>query len=273
MSTRCQGNSAMLNQLPPGIHVGNLSHVGRERKRNEDSYYVMQSAFYYEDVQETFALSIVADGMGGQNKGEIASSLAVRTCANRILQKIYHPYLTSDQNVNNRPLQEDLIAAVIQTNQVVQEQVPGGGTTLTTTLIMGNTAYLAHIGDTRAYVFKDDTLRQITKDHSLASRLEEMGQSAPEEIAKAQSVLYRAIGQTDLSKSDVDSYVQHLPSGASLLVCTDGLWGLINNETIMEILVAASTPQQACEQLVDAANQSGGRDNVTVVIVSIGAES
>ncbi|MCB0165972.1 MAG: serine/threonine-protein phosphatase [Anaerolineae bacterium] len=263
----------LLSQLPPGIHVGHFSDVGRQRKRNEDSCFTLQAYLGHEHGQDLLGLFIVADGMGGHQKGELASALAAQTCAGTILNDIYLPDLLGQQVSESRSLNEILMAAVATANTAVQREVPEGGTTLTMTLVIGNNAYIAHIGDTRVYIFKDRALKQITKDHSLASRLEELGQSTPEEIEQAQNVLYKAIGQSDLVASDVDTYVQHLPAGASLLMCTDGLWGLVKHDDIHQILMTADTPQQACEQLVAKANDNGGRDNITAIVISVGIET
>jgi serine/threonine protein phosphatase PrpC len=261
------------NHLAPGLHIGKLSDVGRERERNEDSFYVIQSVMQSDLREEALGLFIVADGMGGHQKGEVASSLAARVSAGTILKEVYLPYLAGDQNANNRPLNEVLVEAVRNANSLVQKLTPGGGTTLTIALVMGNNAYLAHVGDTRGYIFKQGQLKQITQDHSLAQKLVETGQVTPEEVAQVQNVLYKAVGQSDLVEGDVDTYVQHLPPGASLLLCSDGLWGLVTEEKIKEVLAAAATPQQACEQLVALANENGGRDNITAIIATMGFES
>lgn len=260
-----------LSHLPPGLHVGKLSDVGRQRERNEDSFYIIESLMQYDQGQEPFGLFIVADGMGGHQKGEVASSLSARVAASSILQNVYLPYLTNDQNAQNRPLNEALVTAVENANATVQELVPEGGTTLTAALVMGNNAYIAHVGDSRAYILKQDTIKQITQDHSLAKRLEELGQATAEEVMHVQNVLYKAIGQGD--KLEVDTYIQHLPDGASLLLCSDGLWGLVKDENIKDVLISASTPQEACERLIAVANENGGRDNITAIIVSMGVAS
>ncbi len=257
-----------LGSLPPGLHIGKLSDVGRERERNEDSFFMVEALIQHDLGAEPFGLFIVADGMGGHQSGEVASSLAARITANTILQEIYLPYLTNNQNANNRPLNETLVAAVQDANTAVQEEVPDGGTTLTAALVMGNNAYIAHIGDSRAYIIKQDEIKQITEDHSLAQRLEDLGQASAEEIAQVQNVLYRAIGQG--STVDVDTYIQHLPAGASLLLCSDGLWGQVTEEELKEVFTSASTPQNACEQLIALANENGGPDNITTIIISMG---
>jgi protein phosphatase len=230
----------------------------------------MEALIKHEYDQESFALLIVADGMGGHQSGELASCLAVRTAASTILENIYLPYLSHRPSSNNQTLNEVLLAAIIQANRAVQADVPEGGTTLTIAAVMGNNAYIAHIGDTRAYVFQQGQLKQITKDHSLAQKLEELGQATAEEVTQVQNVLYKAIGQNDMPEADI--HVQHLPGGASLLLCSDGLWGLVKHEDIIEVLTLALTPQAACEQLIQMANERGGRDNITALIVSRGVE-
>jgi protein phosphatase len=212
--------------------------------------------------------------MGGHQKGEVASSLAVRTAAECILKDIYLSYLTNNnQSAANRPINEVLITAVEKANTVVQEVVPDGGTTLTIALVMGHSAYIAHVGDSRVYWFNQGTLKQVTKDHSLVQRLVELGQETAEGALThpQRNVLYRAIGQG--TAMEVDIYVQHLPPGSSLLLCSDGLWGPVKNELLREIIGSSGNPQEACQRLITAANKNGGEDNITAVMVSVGIEN
>ncbi len=259
-----------LGQLPAGLHVGYTSDVGQKRERNEDSLQIVVSHLQHDLGLEPFGLFIVADGMGGHQKGELASALAARVAASILLKDVYLPFLSSDKSADNRPLNEALQVAVEQANKAVIKQVPDGGTTIVLALVMGNNAYIAHVGDSRAYVLKQGALKQITEDHSLAKKLEQMGQSA-EEVQQAQSVLYRAIGQGE--SIDVDTRIQHLPPGSSLLLCSDGLWGMIDDSTIKSILDSAASPQAACNELIAAANAQGGRDNITAIVVSMGLDT
>lgn len=262
-----------ISQLPPGLHVGKLSDIGRVRDRNEDSFYMFESLLQHNDGQEPFGLFIVADGMGGHQKGELASSLAVRTAAECILKDIYLSYLPNkNPGAANRPVNEVLIEAVESANQAVQEAVPDGGTTLTIAVVMGNSAYIAHVGDSRAYWFNQGNLKQVTKDHSLVQRLVELGQETAEGALThpQRNVLYRAIGQG--TAMEVDIYVQHLPPGSSLLLCSDGLWGPVKNDKLREIIGASATPQEVCDRLITTANKNGGEDNITAVMVSMGVE-
>ncbi len=259
-------------RLSPGLHVGKFSDVGRERERNEDTLFAFEAVIQHEYGYEPFGLFIVADGMGGHQKGELASSMAARMAAGHILKDVYLSFLTNDNDsASSSPLNETLVVAVEKANVAVQEAAPEGGTTLTMALIMGNNAYIAHVGDTRAYFLKEDKIKQITKDHSLAQRLEELGQATASEAAHVQNVLYRALGQD--STVEVDTYIQNLPPASSLLLCSDGLWGLVKNNELKEIINTAGTPQEACEQLAALANKNGGPDNITSIIITIGGES
>jgi serine/threonine protein phosphatase PrpC len=262
-----------INRLPYGLHVGKLSDVGQVRERNEDCLYAIESLIQYDYGQELFGVMIVADGMGGHQRGDVASSIATRATANYILRDVYLPCLIrSNQTSAAPPINEVLITAFQKANALVRESVPDGGTTLTTALVMGNNAYIAHVGDTRAYFFNQNVLKQITEDHSLAQRLKDIGQATPEQIAQVEHVLYRAIGQGNTI--EVDTYIQHLPPGSSLVLCSDGLWkGINDEERLRDIINSSTTPQQACERLVAVANENGGEDNITGIIVSMGIES
>lgn len=262
-----------ISHLPFGLHIGKLTDVGRIRERNEDALYTIESLIQYDYGQELFGLLIVADGMGGHKKGDVASSVAARTTASYILSDVYLPGLrSSNQTVASPPINEVLVSAVEKANALVRQAVPEGGTTLTIALVLGNNAYIAHVGDSRTYFINRDAIQQITEDHSLAQRLKDIGQATPEQVARVENVLYRAVGQGN--EIDVDTYIQHLPPGSSLLLCSDGLWKNVNSdETLKDIINTSTTPQEACERLVAVANENGGDDNITGIIVSMGAES
>lgn len=262
-----------ISHLPPGLHIGKLSDTGRVRECNEDSLFSVESLIQHSNGREPFGLFVVADGMGGHQKGELASELAIRTAATHILRDVYLPYLDHDRSSANRPINEALITAVESANTAIQNELPEGGTTLTLALIMGSSAYIAHVGDSRAYLFHKNNIKQITTDHSYVQRLVELGQETPESALNHihRNVLYRALGQGGGSV-EVDTYVQYLPPGSSLVLCSDGLWGLVDDSTLKDIVGSADTPQEACQRLITAANERGGDDNITVIIVSTGVE-
>ncbi|MFQ5577036.1 MAG: protein phosphatase 2C domain-containing protein, partial [Anaerolineae bacterium] len=185
--------------LLPGFHRAQKTDIGRQREQNQDSLYTVEAYIEANDGLEPFGIFIVADGMGGYKKGEIASELAVRASAGYILKNIYLPYLSKDQHgAAQIPINEVLTSAVIEANHTVLDHVPEAGTTLTIVVVMGRHAYLAHVGDSRAYLYHNGQLRQITQDHSLVARLVELGQATAEEAQThpQRNVLYRAIGQT-----------------------------------------------------------------------------
>ena len=270
-STAEKDNPAALASLPPGLTVAKISDIGQIRERNEDSYLAVDVTLQNDDGLVPLGLYIVADGMGGHQKGEVASSLAAQVSAHRIMQDVFLPFLSgNEQDGSRRPINEALIQAVQAANLAVYQQVPEAGTTLTMALVFGQNVYVAHVGDSRAYILNQATLRQITQDHSLVARLVELGQATPEEALTHthRNVLYRAIGQA--GSLEVDTYLQPFPVGSCLLICSDGLWGMVSDEEIADILTDAPTPQLALERLVTAANHSGGDDNITAVLVFMG---
>jgi serine/threonine protein phosphatase PrpC len=271
LASREENYPAALNLLPPGLTVAKISDIGRVRERNEDSYLAIDMTFQSDAGLIPMGLYIVADGMGGHQKGEIASSLAAKVSAHHIMQDVFLPFLSDDeQDSSRRPINEALIQAVQAANLAVYQQAPEAGTTLTMALVFGHKAYVAHVGDSRAYVFNQATLRQITQDHSLVARLVELGQATPEEALTHthRNVLYRAIGQA--GSLEVDTYLQPFPVGSGLLLCSDGLWGLLSDDELGDILTYARTPQDAVGQMVEAANRKGGDDNITAVLVFMG---
>jgi serine/threonine protein phosphatase PrpC len=261
----------LLDSLSPGLTVAKASDIGQVRGRNEDAFLVIDSTLQNDDGLTSLGLYVIADGMGGHQKGEVASSTAVRVAACHIIQDVFVPFLSeAGQESQRRPINEALIDAVEAANLAVHTQVPEAGTTLTAALIFGYRVYLAHVGDSRAYIFSQGTLRQITQDHSLVARLVELGQATPEEALTHahRNVLYRAIGQA--GSLEVDTYMQPFPAGSCLLLCSDGLWGTVSDQEITDILAMATSPQNALEHLIAAANQSGGSDNITAILVAMG---
>jgi protein phosphatase len=235
------------------LSVGYSSDVGRFRDHNEDTALAFQAIHLGDDPSDPFGFFAVTDGMGGHRAGEVASSLAARLVSHAVLHRVFLPYLLErTPDTAAASLTEILRDAVQNANDQVHEQVPGGGTTLTCALILGRRAYIAHVGDSRAY---------------LLTRLIELGELSPEEAAvhPQRHVLYRAIGQGD--DLDVDTYHQPLPPESRILLCSDGLSGMVSEEEIGRIIASAATPQDACERLLAAANEAGGPDNITAVLI------
>jgi protein phosphatase len=250
------------------LQVGHVSDVGQVRPHNEDASLVVESVFEGDQAAETIGLFIVADGMGGHQAGEVASALAARMVARGLIEEVYIPYLRQSSHQSDQlSLTEALQQAVEAANQAVHGQVPGSGTTLTCALVINSRAYLAHVGDSRAYLYYNQALKQITRDHSYVDKLVELGQISAEAAAvhPQRNVLYRAVGQGD--QLEIDIYPLDLPNGSRLLLCSDGLWGMLSDNVIQAILASARSPQDACQELIAAANEAGGRDNITAIVV------
>ncbi len=250
--------------------AGWMTDVGRVRGHNEDALFIFMGEQDASNAVPPFGLFMVSDGMGGHQAGEVASSLAVQTAAQHLLSQIYLPMLAgTDRGADQPSLNEVMRAAISQANKLVTQDIPGSGCTLTCGLILGKRLFLGHVGDSRAYLLRpDEDPKQLTHDHSLVSRLKEMGQLTEEEAAvhPQRNVLYRAIGQYEL---EVDASTYTLQSGDSLLFCSDGLWNMMSDADISDLIAQAPTPHAACVSLVDTANLAGGNDNITVVLVDI----
>jgi protein phosphatase len=267
MSAAKVSQSASQSRARP-LQVGHVSDVGLARSHNEDASLIIESIFEGDEAAETVGVYIVADGMGGHHAGEVASALAVRIVASSLMQEVYIPYLRqSAHQANQLSLTEALQQAVETANQAVHEQVPGSGTTLTCALIINTRVYLAHVGDSRAYLYYNQDLKQVTRDHSYVDKLVELGHISAEAAAvhPQRNVLYRAIGQGD--QLEIDIQPLDLPRGGRLLLCSDGLWGMLSDSDIQSVLASARTPQDACRELIAAANEAGGRDNITAIVI------
>jgi serine/threonine protein phosphatase PrpC len=249
---------------------GHLSDVGMVRGNNQDSVFTLFASSTSVDNLPDFGLFIVADGMGGHLEGERASAITTRIVSRHVLREIYEVLLSQKMDEPERPSISDVLRAAVQeANDSVTEQIPEGGTTVTTTVIIDDLAYIAHVGDSRAYLITDDRIEQITRDHSLVQRLIELDQLTPEEAAEhpQRNVLYRAIGQSETL--DVDAITRRLPPHSRLMLCSDGLWNMVPEDQIQDIVSHQRDPQEACNQLVKLANDRGGLDNITVTVIQM----
>jgi serine/threonine protein phosphatase PrpC len=251
------------------LKLGWATDVGKARRHNEDTALVITAIHDGDDTTPAFGLFALADGMGGHQAGEIASSLAARTAAHHIIRHLYLPSLIRQEHGTDQPaLNEVLVSAVQEANSAVARRVPGGGTTLTCALMLGPRVYIAHVGDSRAYVVTEaNRLDQITHYHSLVDRLVELGQLTHDEAAShpQKNVLYRAVGQSGVL--EVDTYVRTIPDGERLLLCSDGLWSMVSETDMAKIVTTAPSLQTACASLIAAANDAGGHDNITAILV------
>ncbi len=256
----------ILTRQRQALSYGIASDVGLMRKNNEDACFGMQWHSITVDNRPDFGFFAVADGMGGHLDGERAAGIAVQTLASEMLDKIYVPLLRNFNAGDSPTVLEALIAASEKANHAVIKRVPGGGTTLSAIAVIGNLAYLVHVGDSRAYLIHDDKIEQLTTDHTLVQRLIEMNELTPEEAENypQKNVLYRAIGQNEELK--MERLVRALPPSGLVLICTDGLWDMIEDDTIKQVALQAASPQEACDSLVKAANDRGGIDNISAIV-------
>lgn len=265
-------NPDLVNGAKPEAPVRHLVYgaaqsVGMERDHNEDALFVMTGHGDGQEAMPDFGLFMVADGMGGHRSGEVASAISVRTVAKHITSDTILHLFDPDGRSPDRSLHEMISAALEDANQSVVNEVPGGGTTMTALILLGEQLTIGHVGDSRAYVIDGNGSQVITRDHSLVERLRELGQLTPDEAAThpQRNVLYRAIGQG--ANLEVDVVSHPVPHGGYVLLCSDGLWGVITDEAIQRIIRTEPTPQLACEELVRAANAAGGPDNITALLI------
>ena len=254
----------------PQIIVGIGQSVGVQRDHNEDSLFTLTTNLVSGEKTIHFGLYIIADGMGGHENGEIASSVAVDTLSSHVINSLYLPLILTPSKKSEMSIQEIMQSGVILAHQKIKEEALGSGTTLSSALILGNQLTIAHVGDSRAYLINaDGNLQLLTHDHSLVKRLEEIGQISQEQALThpQRNVLYRALGQGEPFEPDIATYQMH--PGNKLILCSDGLWGVIPDKDMETIIRSSSEPQNVCQSLVNLANSAGGPDNISVIIVQI----
>jgi len=253
---------------PPQLLVGSAQSVGKQRDHNEDTLFSLTATIADGRRDLPFGIFIIADGMGGHQHGEVASTMAVRAMSDYLIKKMYSPLMGMDTETQIDSLHEIMGKGVSKAQQAVVENAPGGGTTLTAALVVGERVTFAHVGDSRAYfLYLDGRMQAVTMDHSLVRRLIELGQLTEEEAAvhPQRNVLYRALGQTEPFEPEINTMV--LPHPGYLLICSDGLWGVVPEAEIFRVVMNAENPSLACHRLVEAANAAGGPDNISVVLL------
>lgn len=235
------------------------SDIGKARELNQDYYYISSP-------EETIDLYILADGMGGYKGGEVASRLATESAKKYIYDNFNQ---TEKQKEDILKLIKD---AMIYSNMVVYEkskenkELEGMGTTLEVCLIYNNKAYIGHIGDSRIYRIRKGVMRRLTKDHSYVQQLIEDGKITREEANThpKKNMLTKALGCTPYVEPDIRA--RNIEKNDILIMCSDGLTNMVKEEQIYETI--KDNPSTAAEELIKQANDAGGYDNITVVIIS-----
>jgi PPM family protein phosphatase len=266
------------------VEVGALSHPGHRRPNNEDHYLVSRFGRLLETLltnlppqsvpmrsQEVGYGIVVADGVGGASGGEVASSTAISTLVSLVLQT--PDWILGDESADADRVMARMAERFHLVRAALAEQVSNNpglarmATTLTLAASLGESLIIGHIGDSRAYLLRGDELLQLTRDHTLVQLLVDQGRLTPEEAIghPKRHVLTRTLSAVG---RDFDGDFRHvvLESGDQLLLCTDGLTAMVDDFAIRSILLGAASADEACRNLVDAALNNGGVDNVTVAL-------
>ncbi len=239
------------------------SDKGLVRENNEDCYRIIQG-----DGRKTPAIFIIADGMGGHNSGEVASRVAVDYSEQIIMQN-------GDRLKNSRHLPEFIQKIMEGANRKVFDLAnrdiahAGMGTTMILSMVSEGRMYTGHVGDSRLYLIRKSKMQKITQDHSLIEELVRNGTITKSEACShpRKNIITKALGCTGYLQMDI--YETRLKPEDILLLCTDGLSNMVNEQEILEILDREQEPGKACKELVHAANGYGGQDNITVIAVYI----
>ena len=249
------------------IEAGARTDLGRVRKNNEDCF----------EIEAALNLYVLSDGMGGEAHGEVASKLAVETVMSHCQQaensRATPTFGESKPDVSERT--NRLASAIHLANRKVFETASsnpghkGMGATIVAAWIDGQRLSLAHVGDSRVYLLRAGSLDQLTADHSLVAEKVRIGILTPQEAdaSELQSVLTRAVGTGENVEVDADE--QMLIAGDSVLLCSDGLSRMVTDPEIASILLTSISAQNAADRLVDLANENGGVDNVSVIVLRL----
>ena len=265
-----------MTDRPVRVEVFGRTDVGRARDHNEDSFVVadlttrnasLQPEVREHDVGRRGTLFMVADGMGGAAAGEVASEMATTTVFNHMITQ-----WGNDQEVTEQRFAYRLKEAVEIANQQIHDyaaghlEVRGMGTTTTAAGVFERALYLTQIGDSRGYLIRQNRIAQITKDQSLMQRLVDAGELTEEEAAVSdrRNIILQALGPDPHVKVDLTR--QDLRKGDLLVMCSDGLSGLIKKEEILGIVTGATDLVTACKELIELANERGGPDNITCIV-------
>lgn len=242
------------------ISIFGLSDVGKLREINEDSFLI--SGFENESL---FGYALLADGMGGHNAGEVASSTAVNTVKfelDKTLEEKSH-----DRIIYNILGSIDYANKKIYDLSISDINKAGMGSTFVLSYIVDDNLYIANIGDSRAYLINKDECSQITVDHSVVQRLVDLGSITPEEasVHPDKNIITRALGTEEYVEADLFEY--KLKVGDYIFLCSDGLYEMVDKETFSNIILNSDNIELAVNKLIELANENGGRDNITVIVI------
>ncbi len=252
---------------PPRLDFASATHPGYHYDHNEDA---LDARLYADHVGTRLGFFAIADGVGGQQGGEVASRLAIIAVWEHLYRDVWQPALLGAPPEPSA-CKQALAAAMCAANEAVYRERTAQGSemsaTLTVALMVGRTTYVGNVGDSRAYRLDHQGLCRITKDHSLVQRMVDAGELTPQEVYThpRRNVIYRSIG--DRPRLEPDTFVTELNGDARLVLCSDGLWEMVREDGLEEVLLAEPDLQAAADRLVRNALLAGGEDNISVIIV------
>jgi serine/threonine protein phosphatase PrpC len=247
------------------LEVAQRTDIGRTRESNEDN---LLAVVPEDDVLlgAKGALFVVSDGLGGHGRGEVASELAVRH-----IRDAYYQDARDDVPAVLREAVERANAAVYQAGEPerARGEQHGMGATCVAAVLRDQTLYAANVGDSRVYILHEGALRQVTRDHSLVAQMVARGEITPDEARthEQRHIIYRSLGQPQV---EVDLFSEPMVEGDTLILCTDGLCGVVTDDDLRAI-VERYGPDEGAQQLIARANEAGGPDNVTAIVVRVAA--
>lgn len=262
--------------FPTGVRVTGYvtADPGRTRQgeANEDSTALLVFDAIYNSRHEPHALGIVADGLGGHDSGQEASKLVTRVMLDALAPALLPTPASGDAPaLDGDALREAARAANVALCDANKAQKADMGSTLVAALLVGEMAWIANMGDSRGYVYDDHGLRRVTKDHSLVEQLIDAGMIPPEERYEhpQRNQILKSLGADP--RLDADIFPQELRPGMRILLCSDGVWEMVRDDELARILRESAGAADACERIVRAANENGGEDNISVVLLDVGA--
>ena len=250
--------------------LGAFTDTGKVRSNNEDSILAIELSTSFESKPRSSILCAVADGVGGSQKGEIASRIALQTLAENSAKLLLG---SSHEEIGGafKSAIEAVNEAVLKYGTEHPES-EGLATTIVASLIDSDTAWIAHAGDSRAYLMNEAQIKQLTRDDSEVQEAVDAGEITPEQARNhpSRNFITKALG----GALDIEVSVSSFPlaPGDRVLLCSDGLWEPLRDSDIQKVTLESSNPQTACEKLVSLANERGGKDNSSVIIIEIEAE-
>jgi protein phosphatase len=264
-------NLAGRNLPPLRLTSGKATHPGRVRDHNEDQFFVYEISKGRSD-QPLPAFYMVADGLGGHEAGEVASDTISSSLKDWLDEFSNRKSGRATQKLGEQP-DEALRTAILNANAAVFHQAQARrnnmGATVTAALIIGEQAFVANVGDSRTYRLRRGELHAITADHSLVYSLYKAQQITLDDIYThpQRNQIYRSLGEKP--QVEVDIFIETLEPGDILLLCSDGLWEMVRDPQLRDLIRTARNPQDAADRLIEAANRGGGEDNITAIVVKV----